>query len=160
MAVPQCGMAKRRQWPRHGAAAVLHIIRYREMRVRFTMRKAWSCDRKGAGCGRKAVGLLRRRVGMEVQRGCLTCKMSAVFTPPWGFRMTYAPYGGQNGRCLVPHCHRFSTFSICFRCAHTRFPSVSVAVLWSFAVCFLVCSSIDCCLQIYGFVTLCPNKFG
>ena len=54
------------------------------MRVRFTMRKAWSCDRKGAGCGRKAVGLLRRRVGMEVQRGCLARKMSAVFTPPHG----------------------------------------------------------------------------
>ena len=72
-------------WPQRRAAAVLYIIRYREMRVRFTMRKAWSCDRKGAGCGRKAVGLLRRRVGMEVQRGCLTCKMSAVFTPPMGF---------------------------------------------------------------------------
>ena len=99
---------------------MLYIIRYREMRVRFTMRKAWSCDRKGAGCGRKAVGLLRRRVGMEAQRDCLTCKMSAVFTPPpWGFRMTDAPYGGQNGRCLVPHCHRFSTFCDLFSvCSH------------------------------------------
>ncbi len=145
----------------HIAAAVLYIIRYREMKARFTTPKSGSCDRKGEGCGRKPVGLLRRRVGMEAQRGCLTPGMSAVFTPPpWGFRMANAPYNGQNGRCLVPHRHCFSVFCYLFSvcsCPDFQCPSGCFVELCRL---FLACSSMDCCVQIYGFVTLCPNKFG
>ncbi len=131
------------------------------MRARFTTRKAGSCGRKGAVCGRKAVGLLRRRVGMEAQRGCLTHEMSAVFTPPhgvsaWLMRHTV----GKMAVVLFLIVIVFRCFAICFRCAHARFPGVSVAVLRSFAAWFFTLSSIDCRLQIYGFVTLSPNKFG
>ncbi len=145
----------------HIAAAVLYIIRYREMKARFTTPKSGSCDRKGEGCGRKPVGLLRRRVGMEAQRGCLTPGMSAVFTPPHGVSAWLMRHTtGKMAVVLSLIVIVFQRFAICFRCAPARISSVRPAVLWSFAVCFLDCSSMDCCVQIYGFVTLCPNKFG